>query len=72
MSPTRIGGIVLTVVGVILLIYGVNASHSLADQVHGAWYGRFTERTTWYIIVGIALGVAGLLVAAFGGRGRKA
>lgn len=68
MNPARIGGIVLLVVGVALLLYGVNASNSMADQLHGAWTGRFTERTTWYIIVGIALGVAGLLVAAFGGR----
>ena len=72
MNPMRIGGIVLLVVGVIMLIYGVNASHSLADRLHGAWYGRFTERTTWYIIGGIALGVVGVLVAAFGGRGKNA
>ncbi len=72
MNPIRIGGIVLVVVGVIMLIYGVNASHSMADQLHGAWTGRFTERTTWYIIGGIAIGVAGVLMAAFGGRGKKA
>ena len=36
MNPIRIGGIVLTVVGVIMLIYGVNASYSMADQMHGA------------------------------------
>ena len=72
MNPVRMGGIVLVVVGVIMLLYGVNASHSMADHVHSAWTGRFTERTTWYIIGGIAVGVAGLLVAGFGGRGKKA
>ena len=72
MSPIRIAGIVLVVVGVIMLIYGVNASHSMADQLHGAWTGRFTERTTWYIIGGIAVGVAGLLMAAFGGTRKPA
>ncbi len=71
MNPIRIGGVVLAVVGVVMLLYGVNASHSMADQLHGAWTGRFTERTTWYIIGGIALCVAGGLTAAFGGRGKK-
>ena len=72
MNPIRIGGVVLVVVGVVMLIYGLNASHSLADTLSHTWSGRFTERTTWYIIGGIALGVAGLLVAGFGGRGKKA
>ena len=71
MSPARIGGIVLLVVGVIMLIYGLNASHSVADQLSGAWSGRFTERTTWYIIGGIATAVAGALVLGFGGRRRR-
>ena len=68
MNPTRIAGVVLLVVGVVMLIYGVNASHSLADKLSGAWYGRFTERTTWYIIGGGAIGLAGLLMAGFGGK----
>ena len=71
MTPIRIGGIVLLVVGVIMLLYGVNASHSMADQLHGAWSGRFTERTTWYIIGGIAAGIGGLLMLAFGGKGKR-
>ena len=68
MNPIRIGGVVLLVVGVVMLIYGVNASHSLADKLNYTWSGRLTERTTWYIIVGIACGLGGLLMAGFGGR----
>ena len=56
------------ILGVVLFVIGTNSSHSMADQLHGAWTGRFTERTTWYIIGGIAVGVAGVLMAAFGGR----
>ena len=67
MNPIRIGGVVLLVVGVAVLIYGMNASHSLADQLSRTWSGRFTERTTWYIIGGAACGLLGLLLMVIGG-----
>ena len=67
MSTQRIAGIVLLVVGVGVLIYGLNASDSLADQVSDTFTGRFTETTTWYIIGGAIAGLMGLLLVAFGG-----
>jgi len=67
MSTQRILGIVLLIVGVILLVMGMNASHSMADQVNNTFTGRFTERTTWYIIGGIGLGLLGLVMVLFGG-----
>ena len=68
MSQQRIIGIVVLVVGVVLLLVGLNASHSAADRVSDFWTGRFTQATTWYIIGGIAAGVLGLLMAVFAGR----
>jgi uncharacterized membrane protein len=62
MNPQRIVGVVLVVVGVILLSVGLNASHSLADQVSNTFTGRFTEATTWYIIGGIASALLGVLM----------
>lgn len=71
MSTQRLVGIALVVVGVAVLIFGLNASHSVADQVSSTFTGRFTQATTWYIIGGAAAGVLGLLLTAFGGaRGR--
>jgi drug/metabolite transporter (DMT)-like permease len=70
MNPQRIVGIVLVVLGVILLIVGMNASHSMADRMSNTFTGRFTDRTTWYILGGIALGLLGLLMALFTGRGK--
>jgi len=67
MNTQRILGIVLLVVGVAVLIYGVNASHSMADRMSDTFTGRFTEATTWYIIGGAASGLLGLLLVAFGG-----
>jgi uncharacterized membrane protein len=69
MSSQRIIGVVVLVVGIVLLIVGLNASHSVADRASDFWTGRFTQTTTWYIIGGIAAGVLGLLMVAFGGRG---
>ena len=70
MNLQRIVGIVLLVVGVILLSVGMNASHSLADQVSNTFTGRFTQATTWYIVGGIASALFGLLMVLFGIRGR--
>jgi len=67
MNTQRILGIVLLVVGVAVLIYGLNASHSMADRMSDTFTGRFTEGTTWYIIGGAASGLLGLLLVAFGG-----
>ena len=67
MNTQRILGIVLLVVGVAVLIYGMNASHSVADRVSDTFSGRLTEATAWYIIGGAASGLLGMLLVAFGG-----
>jgi hypothetical protein len=56
------------VVGVVLLIIGANAANSLGDKATYLFVGRLTDRTTWFIIGGIALSLAGLLMVIFGGR----
>lgn len=68
MSPVRIVGIVLLVVGVILLYMGFNATESIADQVSETVTGRYTENTTLYLIAGAASAVGGLLLAVLGRR----
>ena len=62
MNLQRIVGVVLVVVGVILLSVGINASHSLADQVSNTFTGRFTQATTWYVVGGIASALLGVLI----------
>jgi hypothetical protein len=68
----RIFGMVLLVVGVILLIMGMNASHSAADQISNTFTGKFTHETAWYIFGGGAAGLLGLLMLLFGARGSNA
>jgi amino acid transporter len=67
MSSQRIAGIVLLVIGVALLIFGINATHSVTEQASNTFLGHFTQTTTWYIVGGIALGVLGLLMSFLGG-----
>lgn len=71
MHPQRIVGIVLIVIGVALLVIGLNSSESVVDQVSETFTGRFTEKTTWYIIGGIALAVLGALMSFVGLNKRK-
>jgi protein-S-isoprenylcysteine O-methyltransferase Ste14 len=68
MNAQRILGILVLAIGVILLIVGMNASHSVADQVSNTFLGRFTHATTWYIVGGILLAILGALMAMFGVR----
>jgi len=72
MNPQRILGIVLLVLGVAFLIFGMNSSHSFADQLSNAFTGRFTDTTQWYIVGGIVSGIVGLSLLFFGPRSRKA
>lgn len=66
MGTSRIVGIVLLVLGVALLIVGLNAKDSVADQISETFTGNFTDETTWYLIGGIVLGMTGLAMTVMG------
>ena len=68
MSGIRVLGIVLAVVGAVLLVVGLNASHSLVDQASQTFIGRYTQGTMAYIIIGLAALVGGGLMALVGRR----
>jgi hypothetical protein len=72
MSPQRIFGMVFLVVGLLVMIAGLNASHSAADQLSNTFTGRFTHDTAWYIYGGLAMAILGLLATVFGVRGKSA
>ncbi len=71
MNSQRIIGIVLLVVGVIVAIMGMNASHSMSDQVTNTFTGHFTDHTTLYIVGGIAAALIGLFMTMTGMRGGR-
>jgi hypothetical protein len=69
-QPTmpRITSIALLVAGIILLVYGFNASDSVSSSVSRAVSGTPTDKTVWLI----ALGVIGVVSGGFGLVFRKA
>jgi len=70
MSPNRILGVVLLVVGCILLALSYQASQSLADQTTHFFTGNFRDRTTIMLISGAISIVAGLIALVVPGRGK--
>ena len=71
MGVVRIIGLVLLAVGIVLLIFGYNASQSVTEKVVEGFTGHFTNQTTWYFIAGVAAVVGGLGLAAWGGGSAK-
>lgn len=61
-------GIALLVVGVILLIWGINASDSIGSQISETFTGKPTDKSIWMIIGGVASGITGLGLLLFTGR----
>jgi hypothetical protein len=72
MSQKLVYGIFLLVVGAILLVVGMNASHSAADQISNTFTGRFTRDTVWYLPGGGTAALLGLLMIVGSARGRNA
>lgn len=69
MRIIQILGAVALVIGVVLMGLAYHASNAPMDQVSNAITGRFTDQTMWYLILGIAAAVGGVLLVAFGRRG---
>ncbi len=73
MNHQRIVGMIVLVVGVGLLLFGLNAADSLTEEVASNLTGRYTDATTWCILGGLAMAlVGGALALAGGGRTRSA
>jgi hypothetical protein len=68
MCNSRIIGLVILTIGVVLLIFGINASHSVGERISEAFTGKFTDQTTWYLVGGVAAIVGGGALCLFGGR----
>lgn len=61
---------VLLAVGIILVIYGINASQSVSSEVSQAVTGTPTDRSMWLLIGGAVLAIVGLFGVVRGGRRR--
>lgn len=71
MAINQILALALLVVGTILLFFAYQSSQGLDDQVTEAVTGRFTDSTTWFLILGAASAAAGVGLLLFGRSTRR-
>jgi hypothetical protein len=56
-------GVALLVIGVILIVYGVNASNSFNSSVSQAFTGTPTNKSFWLLFSGIGAAIVGGILA---------
>jgi drug/metabolite transporter (DMT)-like permease len=61
--PIRVIGLVILVVGVVLLVFGFNASDAPVEQARETLTGKYSDSTMLYIILGAVGVVLGGLMA---------
>jgi hypothetical protein len=71
MGSVRVFGLVLLAIGIVLLIFGYNASQSVGERIVEGVTGHFTNQTMWYLIGGVAAVVGGLGLSIWGGGRAK-
>jgi hypothetical protein len=54
-------GAVLLAAGAVFLVWGINASDSVASEISEFFTGQPTDRSMWLIVGGAACAVAGLV-----------
>ena len=55
-------------VGILLIIYGINASESFSSEISRAFTGSPTDKTIWLLVGGVAAAVIGLIGFTRGAR----
>jgi len=71
MAVSRVLGLIILAVGVVLLAFGIHASHAPLERVSDAVTGKYTDTTMWYLGGGAVAVLAGGLIALFAGRLRS-
>lgn len=64
----KITSIILLVVGIVLLIFGLNSADSVSSEISNAVTGSPTDKSIWLIILGTAGTLAGGLGLFLGRR----
>lgn len=55
-------GVALIVVGVVLAVYGINASDSASSGISRAFTGAPTNKTLWLLLGGIGSAIVGAVM----------
>ena len=59
----KVISIAALIAGVVLIVFGINASNSAGSHISNFFTGAPTNKSIWLLIVGIVLAVAGLATA---------
>jgi hypothetical protein len=59
----KTAGIVLLVVGLVLILWGINASESIGSDFSRFFTGTPTDKSMWLLLGGIAATVAGAVTS---------
>jgi hypothetical protein len=68
MGAQRVLGAVILAVGLVLMFFAYQAATAPLERAAEALTGRFTDRTTWMWILGVAATVGGLALLVVGKR----
>lgn len=68
MSVWRIIGLGIMAGAIVLLVFGLQATDTVSEELRREVTGEYSDRTTWYIVGGIVGIVVGAALALFGGR----
>ncbi len=68
----KVIGIALLVAGVILFVYGLNASDSIGSDFSRFFAGKPTDKAVWLTVGGAAALVVGIVLTLFGRSGQPA
>ncbi|MCW0235982.1 MAG: DUF3185 family protein [Ferrovibrio sp.] len=66
MPMGRVLGAIALAAGVILLIFGLNASDAPMEQLSETLTGRYSDHTMWYLVGGAAAACGGLVLLLLG------
>jgi uncharacterized membrane protein HdeD (DUF308 family) len=55
-------GLALIVVGIVLVIYGINASDSASSGISRVFTGAPTNKTLWLLLGGVASAIVGAVM----------
>jgi multisubunit Na+/H+ antiporter MnhB subunit len=67
-TMNNIVGLAILALGIVLLIFGFNESHSFTSDVSRTFTGNPTDRSMWLIVGGAVAVIAGIAVALTGRR----
>jgi len=61
-------GLALLVAGIVLIVYGIDASNSVSSDLSRTFTGSPTNKTIWMLIGGIAAAIVGAAMTFTGAR----